>query len=116
MSRHRFRSLFFGNLFTILAAVLGVFQVLIGHWVLVVFAGREGPGPALGLLLAAAATAAAEAAAMPSRVAPSAATTRQSGRSTTTCGESAGIAPRLRRRHAKRKTATLPARLGCAVL
>lgn len=54
MSRHRFRSLFFGNLFTILSAILGVFQVLIGHWVLVVFAGREGPGPALGLLLAAA--------------------------------------------------------------
>jgi predicted MPP superfamily phosphohydrolase len=34
-----------------LAALLGVAQVLIGHWVIVVLAEREGPGWALGLVL-----------------------------------------------------------------
>ncbi|MBW2315875.1 MAG: metallophosphoesterase [Deltaproteobacteria bacterium] len=52
------RSRFFGNLFTILSGLLGVFQVLIGHWIVVVFAGREGPGWVSGLLLAAALVAA----------------------------------------------------------
>jgi predicted MPP superfamily phosphohydrolase len=56
--RGRFRQHFFGNLFTILSAFLGVFQVLIGHWIVVVFAGRAGPGFGLGLLLAAALVAA----------------------------------------------------------
>ena len=42
-----------GNLFSTLALVLGGTQVLIGHWATVVVAGREGPGPALGLGLAA---------------------------------------------------------------
>jgi hypothetical protein len=42
-----------GNLFTTLALLLGVMQVVIGHWATVVVAGREGPGPALGLVLAA---------------------------------------------------------------
>ncbi len=41
------------NLFTIVVVLLGLFQVLIGHWVVVVFAGREGPGLALGLVLGA---------------------------------------------------------------
>jgi len=58
MTRSRLRQRFFGNLFTILAGFLGVFQVLIGHWIVVVFAGREGPGWALGLVLAAALVAA----------------------------------------------------------
>ena len=50
----RFRDLFaplIGNLFTVLALVLGGMQVLVGHWVTVVVAGREGPGLALGLVL-----------------------------------------------------------------
>jgi uncharacterized protein len=42
-----------GNLFTTLGILLGVMQVVIGHWVTVVVAGREGPGLGLGLLLAA---------------------------------------------------------------
>jgi predicted MPP superfamily phosphohydrolase len=53
----RFRDLFaplIGNLFTVLAVVLGGMQVLVGHWATVVVAGREGPGLALGLVLAAA--------------------------------------------------------------
>jgi len=54
MTRGELRSRFFGNLFTILAGFLGVFQVLVGHWIVVVFAGREGPGWGLGLALAAA--------------------------------------------------------------
>lgn len=54
MTRSRLRQSFFGNLFTILAGFVGAFQVLIGHWLVVVFAGREGPGLALGLALAAA--------------------------------------------------------------
>jgi predicted MPP superfamily phosphohydrolase len=43
-----------GNLFTVLSLVLGGMQVLVGHWATVVVAGREGPGLALGLVLAAA--------------------------------------------------------------
>lgn len=35
-----------------LAALLGMAQVLIGHWVIVVLAQREGPGWVLGLILA----------------------------------------------------------------
>ena len=58
MTQSRFRQRFFGNLFTILAGGLGAFQVLIGHWIVVVFAGREGPGWGLGLVLAAALVAA----------------------------------------------------------
>jgi predicted MPP superfamily phosphohydrolase len=42
-----------GNLFTTLALLLGAMQVVVGHWATVVVAGREGPGPALGLVLAA---------------------------------------------------------------
>jgi uncharacterized protein len=41
-----------GNLFTTLGVLLGVMQVVVGHWATVVVAGREGPGPALGLALA----------------------------------------------------------------
>jgi predicted MPP superfamily phosphohydrolase len=40
------------NLFTTLGLLLGVMQVVVGHWVTVVVAGRAGPGPALGLGLA----------------------------------------------------------------
>jgi predicted MPP superfamily phosphohydrolase len=42
-----------GNVFTTLALLLGVMQVLVGHWLTVVLAGREGPGLGLGLALAA---------------------------------------------------------------
>jgi predicted MPP superfamily phosphohydrolase len=42
-----------GNLFTTLGILLGGMQVVVGHWVTVVVAGREGPGLALGLVLAA---------------------------------------------------------------
>ena len=42
-----------GNLFTTLGILLGAMQVVVGHWVTVVVAGREGPGLALGLVLAA---------------------------------------------------------------
>jgi predicted MPP superfamily phosphohydrolase len=41
------------NLFQSLGLVLGMMQVVIGHWVTVVWAGREGPGPFFGTLLAA---------------------------------------------------------------
>jgi hypothetical protein len=58
MTRSLLRQRFFGNLFTILSVFLGVFQVLVGHWIVVVFAGREGPGWALGGVLAAALVAA----------------------------------------------------------
>ncbi len=49
----RLRTFFFENLWHNLAAFVGLMQVLIGHWVIVVLAGREGPGLALGLGLAA---------------------------------------------------------------
>jgi predicted MPP superfamily phosphohydrolase len=42
-----------GNLFTTLALLLGVMQALVGHWATVIVAGREGPGPVLGVALAA---------------------------------------------------------------
>ncbi|MDH3687360.1 MAG: metallophosphoesterase [Myxococcales bacterium] len=42
-----------GNVFTTLALLLGVMQVAVGHWAVVVVAGREGPGLAVGSLLAA---------------------------------------------------------------
>jgi predicted MPP superfamily phosphohydrolase len=41
------------HLFTTLGYLLGVMQVVVGHWAVVVVAGREGPGPVLGLALAA---------------------------------------------------------------
>lgn len=41
-----------GNVFATLALLLGVMQVVVGHWMIVVVAGQEGPGIALGLLLA----------------------------------------------------------------
>jgi hypothetical protein len=45
---------FLGNhLFTALGYLLGAMQVVVGHWATVVVAGREGPGLALGLALAA---------------------------------------------------------------
>jgi predicted MPP superfamily phosphohydrolase len=47
------RRALFANLFFTLALVLGAMQVLVGHWVTVVVAGREGPGHVLGLALAA---------------------------------------------------------------
>jgi hypothetical protein len=44
---------FLGNhLFTALGYLLGVMQVVVGHWATVVVAGRPGPGLALGLVLA----------------------------------------------------------------
>ncbi len=46
------------NLLVTLALLLGVMQVIVGHWITVVLAGREGPGLALGLALAAALVAA----------------------------------------------------------
>jgi predicted MPP superfamily phosphohydrolase len=49
----RIRSLLLGRLLLTLTIALGVMQVVIGHWVTVILAGRNGPGPALGLLLAA---------------------------------------------------------------
>jgi hypothetical protein len=49
----RLRSALLGNLFLTLGLLLGVMQVVVGHWVTVVLAGREGPGLVLGLALAA---------------------------------------------------------------
>ena len=40
-----------GNVFRTLALRLGVMQVVVGHWVTVVVAGREGQGLPLGLQL-----------------------------------------------------------------
>ena len=42
-----------GNVFRTLALLLGVMQVVVGHWAVVVVGGREGPGLGLGLVLAA---------------------------------------------------------------
>jgi predicted MPP superfamily phosphohydrolase len=50
------RPIIFGQIFRTLGYALGVMQVLLGHWITVVVAGREGPGLALGLTLAAALT------------------------------------------------------------
>ena len=41
------------HLFTSLGYLLGVMQVVVGHWFTVVAAGREGPGLFFGLILAA---------------------------------------------------------------
>jgi predicted MPP superfamily phosphohydrolase len=49
----RLRSLLFGRLILTLALLLGVTQVVVGHWVTVVLADREGPGLPLGLAMAA---------------------------------------------------------------
>ena len=49
----RVTRLLFGRLFVTLGLLLGVMQVVVGHWVIVVLAGRPGPGWALGLVLAA---------------------------------------------------------------
>jgi len=47
------RRLLFARLMVTLGALLGVMQVVVGHWVTVVLAGRPGPGLGLGLVLAA---------------------------------------------------------------
>jgi predicted MPP superfamily phosphohydrolase len=49
----RLRRALLRNLFRILGLLLGAMQVVVGHWLTVVWAGREGPGWVLGLLLAA---------------------------------------------------------------
>jgi uncharacterized protein len=46
------RRVFFENMVTSLAVLLGGMQVLVGHFVIVVLAGRPGPGLALGSALA----------------------------------------------------------------
>lgn len=52
-TRGPLRRALFSNLFRTLGLALGGMQVVVGHWVTVVLAGREGPGLAVGLLLAA---------------------------------------------------------------
>jgi hypothetical protein len=49
----RIRRLLFGRLILTLAILLGATQVVVGHWVTVVLAGRRGPGLGVGLALAA---------------------------------------------------------------
>jgi predicted MPP superfamily phosphohydrolase len=49
----RIRRLLLGRIIFTLAVILGVTQVVVGHWVTVVLADREGPGLAVGLTLAA---------------------------------------------------------------
>jgi hypothetical protein len=49
----RLREAFFGRFLLSLALLVGVMQVVVGHWAVVVVAGHEGPGWALGLVLAA---------------------------------------------------------------
>ena len=51
--KSRIRRLLFGRLILTLAMILGVTQVVVGHWVTVVLADREGPGLGIGLALAA---------------------------------------------------------------
>lgn len=53
MSRRAFLRFLGNHLFTSLGYLLGVMQVLVGHWVTVVVAGRQGPGLFFGLILAA---------------------------------------------------------------
>lgn len=53
-----FRDIVLGNLWWTLGGLLGVMQAVVGHWFLVVAAGRRGPGWGLGLVLAAALVAA----------------------------------------------------------
>jgi predicted MPP superfamily phosphohydrolase len=43
----------FSHFFLTLVLLLGVMQVVVGHWISVVLAGRQGPGLARGLVLAA---------------------------------------------------------------
>jgi predicted MPP superfamily phosphohydrolase len=50
--RGLFKRIVFENLLISLGALLGVMQVLVGHWVLVVFAGLEGPPASLAWTLA----------------------------------------------------------------
>jgi predicted MPP superfamily phosphohydrolase len=64
VSPRAFWRLIGNNLFTTLGLLLGAMQVVVGHWVTVVVAGRPGPGLAPGLALAAALVAA-NAAAIP---------------------------------------------------
>jgi hypothetical protein len=54
----RIRARLFNRFFVTLGLMLGVMQVVVGHWITVVLAGRPGPGLALGLVLAAALVAA----------------------------------------------------------
>jgi predicted MPP superfamily phosphohydrolase len=56
MLQRLLRPIVFGQIFRTLGYALGAMQVVLGHWVTVVIAGREGPGLALGLVLAAALT------------------------------------------------------------
>ena len=49
----RLRAHIFERLFTTMGLVLGVMQVVVGHFAVVVIGGREGPGWVLGLALAA---------------------------------------------------------------
>jgi predicted MPP superfamily phosphohydrolase len=51
--KRRIRKLLFGRLILTLSLLLGVMQVVVGHWVTVVLAGRAGPGLGVGLALAA---------------------------------------------------------------
>ncbi len=51
--KSRIRKLLFGRLILTLALLLGAMQVVVGHWVTVALAGREGPGLGIGLALAA---------------------------------------------------------------
>jgi len=51
--KSRIRKLLFGRLIPTLALLLGVMQVVVGHWVTVVLADRQGPGLGVGLALAA---------------------------------------------------------------
>ncbi len=54
----RIRARLFNRFFVTLGLLLGVMQVVVGHWITVVLAGRPGPGLAVGLVLAAALVAA----------------------------------------------------------
>ncbi len=58
MVRRFVRRVFFENLVLSLTLILGVAQVIVGHWAIVVVGGRPGPGLALGLALAGALVAA----------------------------------------------------------
>jgi hypothetical protein len=49
----RLRKAFFGRFLLSLSLLVGGMQVVVGHWAVVVVGGHEGPGWALGLLLAA---------------------------------------------------------------
>ncbi len=49
----KLKSRLFSRLFPVLSLCLGVAQLIVGYWLVVVVAGREGPGWGLGLALAA---------------------------------------------------------------